>query len=74
MKDKVCWCGGAVGVRTPGDDEGLGCLEDINHFWQQDPRHEDDRVDAAALGLNALASVDPLPNGEDIAAEFRAEG
>lgn len=29
-----CWCGGAVGRREPGDENGLGCLADISHNWQ----------------------------------------
>ena len=30
---KRCWCGGAVGQRWPGDEDGLGCLEEIEHIW-----------------------------------------
>lgn len=26
-----CECGGLIGPRDPGDERGLGCLEDINH-------------------------------------------
>lgn len=29
-----CWCGGEVGKRTPGDGDGLGCLENIHHYWR----------------------------------------
>jgi len=28
-----CWCGGQVGPREPGDEDGLGCLDNINHVW-----------------------------------------
>lgn len=31
-----CWCGGEVGLRDPGDEDGRGCLEDINHDWRGD--------------------------------------
>lgn len=30
---KTCWCGGEVGEREPGDENGLGCLDDIFHVW-----------------------------------------
>jgi hypothetical protein len=35
----MCWCGGEVGPREPGDANGLGCLENIHHVWafQQTP-------------------------------------
>jgi hypothetical protein len=29
----MCWCGAKVGPREPGDDNGWGCLGDINHDW-----------------------------------------
>lgn len=32
-----CWCGGEVGPRDPGDANGLGCLEDINHAYDGEP-------------------------------------
>lgn len=28
-----CWCGGPVGPREPGDEDGLGCLEHLEHIW-----------------------------------------
>ena len=31
---KRCWCGGEVGKRQPGDDDGMGCLRNITHRWQ----------------------------------------
>lgn len=34
-----CWCGGDVGKREPGDALGLGCLEDITHYWHPYPDH-----------------------------------
>lgn len=37
----MCWCGGDVGRRVPGDRDGLGCLENINHNWKAGDRdHE----------------------------------
>lgn len=51
-----CWCGGEVGPRTPGDDDGLGCLEHLSHDWHG--RVQDaDKVDAAAFGLLALSRL-----------------
>lgn len=32
---KRCWCGAPVGLRNPGDGDGLGCLGDIWHEWEQ---------------------------------------
>ena len=32
--EKRCWCGGLVGPREPGDEQGLGCLENIIHGWR----------------------------------------
>lgn len=29
-----CWCSGKVGFRDPGDEQGLGCLENIHHAWR----------------------------------------
>lgn len=29
-----CWCGSEVGVRTPGDVNGLGCLAVLEHEWR----------------------------------------
>lgn len=29
----ICWCGGEVGPREPGDANGLGCLKNIHHVW-----------------------------------------
>lgn len=31
MPEKLCWCGGEIGPRAPGDKDGLGCLENIWH-------------------------------------------
>jgi hypothetical protein len=31
VQGEVCWCGGAVGPRVPGDPRGMGCLDDITH-------------------------------------------
>lgn len=33
VPNENCWCGGAVGARTPGDHLGIGCLSDITHNW-----------------------------------------
>jgi hypothetical protein len=33
-----CWCGGKVGPRNPGDDEGLGCLDSLYHDWSSNGR------------------------------------
>jgi hypothetical protein len=30
-----CWCGGDIGNRVPGDEKGLGCLENIYHEWKE---------------------------------------
>lgn len=51
-----CWCGGEVGPRVPGDDDGLGCFDDIHHDWHG--RVQDaDKVDALALGLGYLRDI-----------------
>lgn len=34
---KTCSCGGEIGPRVPGDADGLGCLDDINHAWNEPP-------------------------------------
>jgi hypothetical protein len=34
VASRVCWCGGQVGPREPGDADGLGCLENIYHHWK----------------------------------------
>lgn len=46
-----CWCGGAVGTRTPGDAMGLGCLENIHHVWSEvrDSRGRDARIHGMVL-------------------------
>lgn len=36
----TCWCGGEVAQRTPGDEEGFGCLESIYHTWDATGRPE----------------------------------
>ncbi len=33
MSEAICWCGGRVGPREPGDSRGLGCLSNIMHNW-----------------------------------------
>jgi hypothetical protein len=33
VEAKRCWCGGEVGPRSPGDFDGLGCVENITHEW-----------------------------------------
>lgn len=35
MDVEYCWCGGEVGPREPGDENGVGCLEDIWHDWTE---------------------------------------
>lgn len=42
-ENKTCWCGGSVGERFPGDEDGLGCHADLYHEWREAP------VDTAAL-------------------------
>lgn len=53
-----CWCGSEVGVRTPGDADGLGCLAILEHDWcpvGMRPDHTaDPRVEAGADALQAL--------------------
>lgn len=36
MAETRCWCGGQVGLRVPGDENGLGCLESVFHTWNKD--------------------------------------
>lgn len=44
-----CWCGGEVGNRSPGDKNGLGCLENSWHDWYVTPpgSHEIERLQGA---------------------------
>ena len=35
-----CWCGGRVGPRSPGDADGLGCLDSIYHDWAATGRRD----------------------------------
>ena len=30
----ACWCGGEVGPRIPGDEQGMGCQANIMHNWR----------------------------------------
>lgn len=36
-ENEKCWCGGEVGRREPGDENGNGCLENIYHDWSLKP-------------------------------------
>lgn len=81
-----CWCGGRVGPRTPGDEVGLGCLEDINHDWTagapeavEYQRRVHDRVVVRQERERIMGIFDAMiknwsgPSAAAFAAAFRAE-
>lgn len=54
----LCWCGGEVGSRTPGDRDGFGCIESIWHVWREPPAPRTQK------GLhNLLICCGPIPPG-----------
>lgn len=38
VEKAMCWCGGNVGPRTPGDNWGNGCLAFVAHDWTGNER------------------------------------